>query len=478
MRRYDVAIIGAGIGGLVSGALLSQSGRSVAVFEKGGCPGGLCSSFKNGGYVFDAAIDSIGGLVDGEFLRVLFEKLGVLDELDLIPLDPVRRLFLPDFCVDIQPDIKLHKEHLEILFPCEKDNIEKIFTVMEAVYTQSMSLPFGRKEEISSDFMNWLGMSFSDILDKYINDHKLKAVLSSYSTFLGLPANRVSAIFIANTLMHYVKGGAYRVKGGMRHLSEALVNVIKKNGGDVFLNEEVKKLTVEHARAAGIITSKERDIPATHVIVASDLKTMVNHLAPKRSIDEAVSSHVNKMKESSSFIIAYIGTDLDINKLELVSSMGFFSSYDIESMLNMNSDISYGVSIPSMIDDSVAPEGCHNIVFHYPTCKKTVLNKEKIVDKIINSVEKIIPGLSQHIRLLRVADASTIHRYTGNSFGAAYGWEQKIGLYSDMQFLKKIMKNLHVAGHWAGLGGGVMPAAISAVKVAESIIGKKLFNGE
>ena len=54
--KYDVIIIGAGMGGLSAGAFLAKEGKTVLILEKHNKPGGYVTSFSRRGYRFDAAI--------------------------------------------------------------------------------------------------------------------------------------------------------------------------------------------------------------------------------------------------------------------------------------------------------------------------------------------------------------------------------------------------------------------------------------
>ena len=54
--KYDVIIIGAGVSGLTSAALLSKAGLSVCVLEKAQHPGGYLQGFTRRGYRFDTAL--------------------------------------------------------------------------------------------------------------------------------------------------------------------------------------------------------------------------------------------------------------------------------------------------------------------------------------------------------------------------------------------------------------------------------------
>ena len=173
MDDYDAVIIGGGVGGLTCALLLAKKGARVAVFEKEKQPGGYCSSFSVNGYVFDACVDSIGGLRKNEPLRrIMEEDLGIWDKLDFIELNPLRRNIFPDAAIDIPADIVQYKDTLKAVFPAESKGIDKSFSTMEKIYTLSIQTMRGTGDgSLLYDFME---LSFYDLLDSFISDAKLK----------------------------------------------------------------------------------------------------------------------------------------------------------------------------------------------------------------------------------------------------------------------------------------------------------------
>ena len=74
--NYDVAIIGAGVGGLTAAALLSKFGLSVCVVEKEPHVGGYLAGFRRRGFKFDTAIHWLNQCGPGGLVHRLFEVLG------------------------------------------------------------------------------------------------------------------------------------------------------------------------------------------------------------------------------------------------------------------------------------------------------------------------------------------------------------------------------------------------------------------
>ena len=74
MKKYDVIIIGAGLGGLECGYIMSKKGYNVCILEKHFQVGGCLQTFKRGATTFDTGFHFVGGLSDGQPLNRLFKR--------------------------------------------------------------------------------------------------------------------------------------------------------------------------------------------------------------------------------------------------------------------------------------------------------------------------------------------------------------------------------------------------------------------
>jgi len=284
---------------------------------------------------------------------------------------------------------------------------------------------------------DYLDKSFYDLLSSYIFDEKLKAVLSSYCTFLGVSSRDASAVVVSNIMMHYLKGGAFRVRGGIQKLSDVLVSEIRNSGSEFFSREEVVRVLCDGYRATGVVTRTGKKVAATHIISNIDAKTAFS-LMESRIIDKEKAKKINELEISGSLILVYLGVENDLSGFGLTSVMGYFNSYDFDGMLNMNNHISFGITFPSLFDKSLVPNGCGNIAIHYPFCYNNELkaiNKDRIGKVLVNELGKIIPSITDRIVYQSIAGPDTLQRYSGNSFGAAYGWKQDANFWGFIQHL-------------------------------------------
>ena len=111
--KYDVIVIGAGIGGLTCGAFLAKEGLSVLVAEQHSKPGGYCTSFQRKGFTFDAGFDFFVGVETGGMVNNILAELGLKDEIDFIEPAPPSQIMGSDYNVPFTPLASLAGE----LFP-------------------------------------------------------------------------------------------------------------------------------------------------------------------------------------------------------------------------------------------------------------------------------------------------------------------------------------------------------------------------
>jgi prolycopene isomerase len=272
--------------------------------------------------------------------------------------------------------------------------------------------------------------------------------------------------------MHYIKGGAFRVRGGIQRLSDVIGAALKDCAGELCLGEEVISIYSNGRQAVGVVTKNGRKVQAEHIISNIDVKSAIRMMKGGLSQEEKL-SRVKGLEVSGSFVLVYLGVKDDLHSYDLASSTGYFSSYGLNEMLNRNGQFFYGVSFSSLYDSSLAPLGCDNLVIHCPFCyneARAEIPKDKIGIALIERLCEIMPSLTEKIVYKSVAGPCTLERRTGNAFGAAYGWKQDLNFLKNLPLLRNLLKNFHIVGHWAGYGGGVMPSMLSAYKVVRDIV--------
>lgn len=140
IKKYDVIIIGSGIGGLSCGALLSKNGLKILILEQYKTIGGCCSSFKKDDFVFDLAADFLF-----EYENLISQNLkdiGIENRVEFIKIDPLYEFIFPDFRIKIPKNMNMFLEELIKIAPEEEKNTYKFFDEIENIHDSIENVRF------------------------------------------------------------------------------------------------------------------------------------------------------------------------------------------------------------------------------------------------------------------------------------------------------------------------------------------------
>ncbi|MDD3905363.1 MAG: NAD(P)/FAD-dependent oxidoreductase [Candidatus Omnitrophica bacterium] len=487
-KKYDVIIIGSGIGGLAVAGLLAEK-KKVLVLEKNRPLGGYCASFKRGDYLFESAVQAINGLYKGSPIYDILKRTSALSATEIESPKELYRSIFPDYDITIpQKDLAKYKKMLFSFFPREKENIESLFSVMESLYMEMRRFYLGEAPKKSPFILRYYKRSLRDLLDEFIKDDKLKAIISQYWMYRGLPPSKLSAITFSYIWYDYTANGSYFPRGGMEDIIKSMTDFIRKSGGDVMIGCEVAKIHVEKGEASGVELKNGDRFSADSVVSGIDVFGTFAMIDGAEKT--AIAPFLKKLKENAISISAfkvYLGLDVDVRSLGVKDYEIFVNpSYDMESMYRSSvdndfQDAPYSITIYSNLSGAFCGKGKSAVSIgmlsgydFWKGLSRTEYkkNKEEALETLLGRAEKIIPGLRKHIKVKIAGTPLTMERYTGNSQGSIYGWNRK-NLADEMQFINPTtpIKNLMLASHWTKMGGGIGGVLLSSDRVSNLLKG-------
>jgi phytoene dehydrogenase-like protein len=476
--KWGAVVIGSGIGGLACAGVLAAQGRSVVVLERAALPGGYLASFRRAGFTFDAGVDCVAGL-DGEgLLTWLLGTLGVEDCLSPIRLDPIRVSRFPGLTVQVDASLPAYIERLCRLFPEERRGIAAFFRRAEGIYAdieamlESVKAEKDPPEVPPASLLRYSGLTYADLVRTDIRDERLAAVLSDRCPFLGSPPARASATRMVSLVMSYFRSGAFRPAGGHRRLAETLAEGIRRKGGEVWLGRPAARILTEGARCSGVLTEDGTELSAEHVVSNADFFETFGRLIGG-AVGEAALAETRGRSLSPSFFILHAGVRRG-PAAPRVSSIGSFETYDLDGLLGryepFSSAVALGITIPTVEDGTLAPPGHDVFTVHelvpQDRARDWEREKEACLERVLRQAEGVFPGLTERLAYCEATTPATLERHTRNRHGAAYGWDQG----PSPGRVRHGIDNLHLAGHWDEVGGGVLAAAYSGVRVARRIL--------
>lgn len=460
--KYDVIIIGAGIGGLVAGSLLAKSGKKVLIVEKGSQPGGYCTSFKVKDFEFDAFVHSLGSLREGGKLFNIFTTLKILEKLDLVRFDPSDTIITPDHKVSYWANLKYTIEDFSRAFPRESSNIKYFF---ENIIQREKLIAV-------SSFRN---RTFKDILDTVFSDYKLKAILSLVILGnVGVPAQYINAFTAVKHYSQFMIDGGYYPRNGIQTIPWRLSERFIELGGRLILSKKVNKIHLEKKIAKKIELNDGTLFEGEVIISNCDARQTFFKLVGIEHLEKRVIQKLNDFKPSLSLFIFYLGLKNSKEFLPNGVNSWFMPNYHYarihEKTLNYDSDeINY-----IMIRPVYSRNNC--MVFANAPYKNEQYwkeNKKIFMSRLLGKAAKVAPGLEESIVFKNATDPSALENWTNNYKGAAYGWASLPNQFMDTDFISdSIVRNLYLCGHWSTLAQGVSGVAIAGERIAKIINGR------
>lgn len=472
---YEVVVVGAGIGGLVCGALLATLGRRVAVIDAHAVPGGLCSYFKRKGFHFDAGAHYFAAIGDARSFAGLVLKPLALD-LTFLPQDPVEVLHFPDRVVPLPANYFDYVATLQRQHPDEAGAIAAFFDDALRVYRHQ------NRGHDSPLLRAWRDETFTAVLSERFHSPELRGCIGASVGFIGVRPSEVSAAAMAVLIMSYHYDGGYLLEGGSQSLPDSLMRRLVERGGHLTLGTRVRRIRVEQGHASAVELESGQFVAADVVVSNADAHQTMMNMVGTEHLGQAYADALEAMRASNSMLVTYLGLACDAERLRGLRGW-YWESYDLDAAGNR---WRY-VATPTLEDPSLAPPG-HHILTVSSVCEERVASDEALYDETwtrrrtdyfadtIAWLDSRTPGLSSHVVASETATRRTVHNYTGNSRGAVYGWSSEPGQFgSDRLAMRTPVPNLFLCGHWTEPGAGVAAAVVSgalASRCAASVLAR------
>ena len=343
--RYDVIIIGSGISGLCSAALLSMEGKSVLLLEKHFKAGGYTHTFKRENFEWDVGIHYIGGVHNkGSFVRRLFDRI-TDNNLKWNKMGSnYDRIIFPDRSYDFIAPKEQFVDSLKSSFPSEVRGIDRYMTILDEFrrcsfkYFSAKALS-GVPELLLYRYLTRKFFKFSDqtthqVLSKVTSDQKLIGVLTGQWGDYGLTPRESSFAIHAMVANHYLDGGNYPV-GGSRMISESIIPVIRQYGGEVLISTGVDKINTRGGRVTGVTLENGESIDSDVVISSAGVDNTINKFLRDDDSYKRFSESMTRVQPSGSYVCLYIGFNQSAEDLGVKdTNLWIYPGYDHDKNLN------------------------------------------------------------------------------------------------------------------------------------------------
>ena len=485
VNEYPTVIIGAGLGGLCCGAYLARQGIPITVVEQHDIPGGYATSFDRAEGKFTFEVSLHGTTAKNNAVERILKDIGVYERLEFVELPDVYCLKTPNLTIHVpQRDPDEYINRLAAYFPEEKDGIRSFVYEMIGI-AEETDLLQRRKGKYFKLFFPFqypkmwhvLNQTLADMLAEHVQDQRLKDALAGLWGYYGLPSSQLSAFYYATATGGYLKNGSYYIKQRSQDLSNAMADAIEKAGGKMIYGTSVEGILTNDGSVSGVKLSDGAILPAVAVVSNASALTTFQKMLPRESVPTDYFNKLLGYRASISTFIVWLGLNREIK--DMVSCYGTHVSgnqgVEAEYLSCIKGDIEngpYGVAVYDKAFNGYSRPGTSSVMLiflcgyepwrrfesDYKEGNKQAYYNEKTrwMEILIQRAEKdVIKDLSSMIAVREAATPLTNWRYTGNTEGAIYGFEQSLDNTAENRIKNTTpIDGLYLASAWGFPGGG------------------------
>jgi phytoene dehydrogenase-like protein len=503
MARYDVVVIGAGLGGLTAGAILARAGRKVLVIERSNSVGGAASSYKSGDLFVEGSLHETSDPHDPRDPKhSALTRAGVIDAVKWIPSGafyearggPLGQPF-------VMPDnFDAARRALTGRFPEARAGIHQLLGEMERIASAAGTLSQGREilrnpREILGALLklfpairDWR-LSLSQKLDRIFGDNEaVKCALAANLSYYHDDPATLWWIYFALAQGSYLQSGGRFVQGGSQRLSSALARAIKVAGGEVLVRRVVSHIALDRQGHASAVTHTARDGGNPQVvealrIVGNAAPAVLAPLMPQAAAEKLTESYTGRTASVSLFALT-----LGLSKPPREFGISAYSTQLLPPEMKRLSDYAQGAALMAeepgerMPPMSIVDYAATDSGVPAPPYVLSILGPDRLSnwessdmdayrekrgrwqEAIVHYLASFYPGLAGGVVASSFNTALSVRQYLNAPDGAVYGFAPtpprsiwRIPARSP----RTVVPGLYLASAYAGFGGytGVVQSA-------------------
>ncbi|PYZ94413.1 phytoene desaturase [Salipaludibacillus keqinensis] len=467
----NTAIIGGGIGGMITALYLNLKGEEVSIYEKENRLGGRLSYTGQDGFKVDEGPTIV--LLPHMIREILKEVQFDMSKIDMVRIDPIYPLHFRDGTTFMKwSDPDKQKQEIDNHFPGE--------SVHYAAYMKDMAHRFEKGKEAFLDraFVSkrsfWSRKNVNTLMKlkayqtvknqtrKYFQAKQLQEAFSLQTLYIGGSPEQTPAIYSLVPFSEH-EHGIWYIKGGYAYLAQLLTEELANRGVHIKYGAEVEDIQVEKNRATSL-TVHSKQIYYDRFILNGDFPVAEKLVNKKTS---------RSYTPSAGCLLIYLGIEGQLNTKHVHQ---FFMGRNLDKQMEeiftqkkLPEDPSFYLFHPSIIDDTLAPVGKSVAYILIPVPTSSDITREEFeayANKMIKELKaRLDPDIEDKILWKQIRTPKEAKRdglFEGGSFGLAPTLFQS-GVFRP-QVKPFAYDNIYAVGASIHPGGGV-PIVMQGAKV-------------
>jgi all-trans-retinol 13,14-reductase len=296
-RPFDIAIIGAGIGGLSVGIILSLLHFRVAIIEKNALPGGLMRGYRRGGWDCPVGVHYFGSFGEGEPVRRICDYLGVTGAMQVKRMGrggAIDRYLFDDFTFDLPEGVDPFAQALTDCFPDERRAIATLVGNLRAMADLQNSFAFFSSSPLSIN--PELFASLGAYLSELRASKRLRGVLGVAARWMGMSDAECPVFYHHLALVSYLLS-AWRLRGSGEEMADGFVQRFAALGGTLVCGDPATAILTAPGAIRGVRLASGRVLKASQIVAAIHPKKAIE-LLPEGAVKPRHVRRLNELAET------------------------------------------------------------------------------------------------------------------------------------------------------------------------------------
>ena len=481
-------VVGSGFGGMASALRLRAKGYRVTLIDRCEQLGGRAQVYEHDGFRHDAGPTVITAPFLLEELFSLFGE-NLADHVKLVPLKPWYRFYFSDGdTFDYGGTLDETLAEIERIEPRDRAGYLALLAHSKRIYdvgfTELSELPFHRLTTMLRQIPRLIGLRNYEtvwgMVSRHLCNPKLRQAFSIQPLLVGGNPFDTTSIY---GLIHFLERayGVHFAMGGTGAITQALGNLMQRQGIEIHLGTTVERIQIENGTARGVELADGTALPADVVVSNADAAHLYRRMIPPSQQALSTRLKLAAAHYSMGLNVLYFGTtrtypDVAHHTIWLGERYRELLD-DIFHRQVLAEDFSLYLHRPTATDPSFAPTGCDSfyVLCPVPNLQGRIdweIEGPRLRDRIVAALDRtILPGLASSITADFFKTPADFQQEYRSEHGAGFSVAPLFRQSAWFRFHNRAegIRNLYLTGAGTHPGAG-LPGVLCSAKVVDALI--------